>query len=61
MGSASAVAAELLRSIYYMLLRRQPYKDRLPAPDVQHKQHTTRRLVSRLKNLGFEVQLRPAA
>lgn len=56
-----AVAAELLRSIYYMLLRREPYKDRLPAPDVQHKQHTTRRLVSRLKNLGFEVQLRPAA
>lgn len=56
-----AVAADLLRSIYYMLLRREPYEDRLPAPDVRQKQHTTRRLVSRLKNLGFEVQLRPAA
>ena len=56
-----AVAASLLRTIYHMLKDGTLYQD--PGPDHfdrRHKAASTRRLVQRLQNLGFAVQLTPA-
>jgi transposase len=56
-----AVAASLLRTIYPMLKNGTLYQD-LGADhfDNRHKTASTRRLVQRLQNLGFAVQLTPA-
>ena len=56
-----AVAASLLRTIYHMLKDGTLYQD-LGADhfDRRHKTASTRRLVQRLQNLGFAVQLTPA-
>src|SRR3974390_109408 len=56
-----AVAASLLRTIYHMLKDGTLYQD-LGADhfDKRHKTASTRRLVQRLHNLGFAVQLTPA-
>ncbi len=55
-----AVAAFLLRAFYHMLKDGTLYQD-LGADhfDDQHKTATIRRLVQRLQNLGFAVQLTP--
>ena len=55
-----AVAASLLRTIYHMLKDGTLYQD-LGANhfDKRHKTASTRRLVQRLQNLGFAVQLTP--
>lgn len=55
-----AVAASLLRTIYHMLKDGTLYQD-LGADhfDRRHKTASTRRLVQRLQNLGFAVQLTP--
>ena len=55
-----AVAASLLRTIYHMLKDGTLYQD-LGADhfDKRHKTASTRRLVQRLQNLGFAVQLTP--
>ncbi len=57
-----AVAASLLRTIYHMLKDGTLYQD-LGADhfDKRHKIASTRRLVQRLQNLGFAVQLTPAS
>ena len=57
-----AVAASLLRTIYHMLKDGTLYQD-LGADhfDRRHKTASTRRLVQRLQNLGFTVQLTPAS
>jgi transposase len=55
-----AVAASLLRTIYHMLKDGTLYQDLGPDHfDKQHKTASTRRLVQRLHNLGFAVQLTP--
>ena len=56
-----AVAASLLRTIYHMLKDGTLYQD-LGADhfDKRHKTASARRLVQRLQNLGFAVQLTPA-
>ncbi len=57
-----AVAASLLRTIYHMLKDGTLYQDLGPDHfDRRHKTASTRRLVQRLQNLGFAVQLTPAA
>jgi transposase len=53
-----AVAAEMLRSIWYMLRRGEPYKE----PGDSHldeagKEQAARRLVRKLKKLGYDVTL----
>ena len=57
-----AVAASLLRTIYHMLKDGTLYQD-LGADhfDKRHRTASTRRLVQRLQNLGFAVQLTPPA
>ena len=57
-----AVAASLLRTIYHMLKDGTLYQD-LGADhfDKRHKTASTRRLVQRLQNLGFAVQLTPVS
>ncbi len=56
-----AVAASMLTSLYYMLSRGVPYAAPVRTLDARTKQHATHRLVSRLKSLGFQVHLKPAA
>ena len=55
-----AVAASLLRTIYHMLKDGTLYQD-LGADhfDKRRKTASSRRLVQRLQNLGFAVQLTP--
>ena len=57
-----AVAASLLRSAYFMLLRREPYKS-LGADhfDTIDRERAKKRLVARLKNLGYNVEIQEAA
>ena len=57
-----AVANTMLRAIYHMLKNDVPYQD-LGADffDREHRDRTVRRLATRLKNLGYEVELRKAA
>lgn len=54
-----AVAASMLRSIYHMLARRVPFHE-LGAEhfDRRNKEATTKRLVRRLTDLGYDVALR---
>ncbi len=59
--AAVAVAASMLTATYHILLRRVPYHDLGPTfPDRQHKEATARRLISRLRNLGLEVEIESA-
>jgi transposase len=53
-----AVAHSILQSIYYLLVRNEPYKD-LGADyfDRLRPAHTTKRLVGRLEKLGYKVTL----
>lgn len=57
-----AVAASILTAVYYMLRDDVPYKDLGPDYfDTQDKTKTTKRLVRRLQELGYEVDLKDAA
>lgn len=57
-----AVAASMLTSAYFMLQRGVPYTDLGPSYlDAQKPEKTAQRLVRRLINLGFEVEIRRAA
>ena len=53
-----SVAASMLTSIYFMLQRREPYKD-LGAGyrDRRDKTRTPQRLIRRVQALGFKVQV----
>ena len=57
-----AIAAAMITSVYYMLTRGVPYAD-LGADhfDRRDKQRAATRLVRRLSDLGFDVELRSAA
>jgi transposase len=57
-----AVAASMLTAAYFMLQRSLPYTDLGPSHmDARDPQKTAKRLVRRLHDLGFEVELRRAA
>jgi transposase len=57
-----AVAASMLTSAYFMLERDVPYQDLGPSYfEAQQPEKTAKRLVRRLRDLGFEVDLRRAA
>jgi len=60
--AAMAIGHKILIAAYYMLSTRAPYKD-LGASylDGFEKRRTTRNLVRRLEQLGFEVTLGPKA
>ena len=53
-----AVAAEIIRSAWYMLTRDEPYKepDRTKA-DPGRQEREAKRLIAKLKNLGYEVEM----
>lgn len=57
-----AVAASILTAVYYMLRDRQPYRD-LGADHFTHrdKAQVARRLVKRLGDLGYTVEVKAAA
>jgi transposase len=57
-----AVAAEMLRSIWHMLSKKEPYADpgKAPArPDRREKE--AQRLVGKLRSLGYEAEIKTAA
>ena len=57
-----AVAASILTAAYYLLRNQQPYRDLGPLYLARLDQdRTAQRLVRRIKELGYEVQLRKAA
>jgi transposase len=57
-----AVAASMLTSAYFMLQRDVPYRDLGPTYlDTLNRQRTVNRLTRRLRDLGFEVEIRHAA
>jgi transposase len=57
-----AVAAEMLRSIWYMLTRNEDYKELGDGvQDEVQKARAAKRLVGRLKKLGYNVELPAAA
>jgi len=57
-----AVAASILTSIYYMLKRGEPYCEAAITPrDAHSRERTVRRLTRHLADLGYRVELRPAA
>lgn len=57
-----AVAAEMLRSAWYMLTRDEEYKEIGDGvQDQAHKERAAKRLVGRLKKLGYNVELPTAA
>jgi transposase len=57
-----AVAASILRSIYFMLQRGQAYKDCTPSvPSPNARRKLARRLVRRLEELGLQVEVQEAA
>jgi transposase len=57
-----AVAASILTAVYYMLARDADYQDLGPAHFEQSdRQKAARRLVRKLSDLGFQVDLRDAA
>jgi len=57
-----AVAAEIMRSAWYMLTRDEEYREPDPAvADPARKEREARRLVSKLKKLGYEVEMPVAA
>lgn len=56
MKAIVAVAASILRSAYYMLSRREPYRDLRPAHfDQRNRARTASRLIKRLKEMGIVV------
>lgn len=56
MKAIVAVAASMLRSAYYMLTRRQPYRDLGPGHfDQRNRARTANRLLKRLKDMGIDV------
>jgi transposase len=60
--AAVAVAASMLTAAFHILLRGVPYQDLGPTfPDRRHKEVTVRHLVSRLRNLGIDVEIKSAA
>ena len=57
-----AVAAEIMRSTWYMLSRDEEYKEPRPTiEDPARKEREARRLVGKLKKLGYPVELPVAA
>lgn len=57
-----AVAAEIMRSTWFMLTRDQPYNEPTPMTvDPARKEREARRLVQKLKKLGYEVEMPVAA
>jgi len=55
-----AVAHSILRALYYMLSRRQEYKDLGDDYfDKRKPERTTHQLVNRLKSLGYDVSIKP--
>jgi transposase len=57
-----AVAASMLTSIYFMLQRQEPYADLGPAHfDNRQRNQAARRLIRRLEDLGFRVEIESAA
>jgi hypothetical protein len=59
--AAVALAASMLTSAFHMLTRAVPYAEAAPITDPHRQKETAKRLVFRLKHLGFDVQIRPAA
>jgi len=60
--AAVAIAADLLRTAYYMLLRNRPYQDLGPDHfDKLDRTKSARRHVQRLQALGYDVILTPVA
>jgi len=59
--AAVALAASMLTSAFHMLTRAVPYAEAAPITDPRRQKETAKRLVFRLKHLGFDVQIRPAA
>ncbi len=56
MKAVVAVAASILRSAYYMLTRREPYRDLGPVHfDQRNRVRTASRLLKRLKEMGVDV------
>jgi transposase len=57
-----AVAASMLTAVYYMLRDGTEFQDLGPHYFVHHDKHqTAKRLVRRLRDLGFEVEVKPQA
>jgi len=56
-----AVAAEILRSIWYMLKRDEEYMPPRLIPDGVHRERQAKRLIRRLNDLGYEVEATPIA
>ena len=57
-----AVAHSILQSIYYLLVRNEPYRDLGAAHlDKRRPAHATKRLVARLEQLGYKVTLQTEA
>ena len=57
-----AVAASILRSIYFMLQREEAYKDCTPSvPSPNARRKLARRLIRRLEELGLQVEVQEAA
>jgi len=57
-----AVAASMLTSIYFMLLRQEPYADLSPTHfDQRQRTRVARRLIQRLEDLGLQVDVKSAA
>jgi transposase len=57
-----ALAASILTSVYHMLISGELYRDLGPHHfDQRAKAVNTRRLVTRLQNLGYAVQITPLA
>lgn len=57
-----AVAASMLTAAYFMLLRSATYAEPQPRLlDATARQRTARRLLRRLRDLGIEVEVKPAA
>jgi transposase len=57
-----AVAASILTALYYMIRDGAPYRDLGPSHFQQRdRSSTTRRLVSRLQQLGYDVKITDAA
>ena len=53
-----AVAAEIMRSTWYMLTRDEPYREPNPTTDdPARKGREARRLVQKLKKLGYDVEM----
>jgi transposase len=58
--ATGALAASILTSVYHMLIRGELYHDLGPAHfDRRAKASQTHRLVTRLQNLGYAVQITP--